>query len=121
MQQFHIEIEMNHKRHVLLGAQHLFEEPETGRPLFFNQPALAAAGVHQQAEREGQVALLGEIGDRLGAAILLQDKIVLGEVLHDTARLVTHIRKQIDHLDAGGKRGPVLLRSTLPLLGSQQT
>ena len=50
LQQFHVEIEVDDKRHVLFGTQHLLEESVAGRPLFLDQAALAAAGIHQQAQ-----------------------------------------------------------------------
>ena len=105
LQQFHVEIEVNHEGHVLLGTQHLFEEAVAGRPLFFDQAALAPAGIDQQAERKRQIAFLGEIADLLGAAVLVEQKIVLGEVPDDGAVLVAHVGKQVDHLDVGGKCG----------------
>ncbi|MCX6626094.1 MAG: hypothetical protein NTW28_00495 [Candidatus Solibacter sp.] len=109
LQEFHIEIEVDHKRHILLGTQHLFEEAVTGRTLFFDQAALAPAGIHQQAERKRQIAFLRKITDDLGAAVLIQQEVVLGEVLDDRARLVAHVGKQVDYLDAGGKRWFILL------------
>ncbi len=119
LQQFRLKIEVNHKRHVLLGTQHLFKETVAGRTLFPDQPPLAPAGIHQQAERERQIAFLGEIRDDLRAAVLIQEKIVFGEVLHDLAVLVAHVGKQVDHLDAGGKGGLVLLGRTLLLCAEQ--
>src|ERR1035437_4867439 len=90
-----------------------------GRPFFFDQAALAPAGIHQQAERQRQVAFLGEIANDLRAAVLVQQKIVLGEVLDNRARLVAHVGIQVDYFDAAGKRGFVLLLRAL-LLGAEQ-
>jgi hypothetical protein len=39
----------------------------------------------------------------LGMAILLEYKVVLGEIIDDLAVLITHAGQHVDHFDVGGK------------------
>ena len=109
LEQFDFEIEMDYEGEVLFGPEHLVEEPRTGVAFFPDQPALAAAGVDEKTERQGEIALLREIADGLRAAVLVEQELLFREVADNFALLIAHVGEKTDHLDIGGKRCRVLL------------
>ncbi len=67
--------------------------------------ALADAGIHQEAEGQGQAGFLGEIADGLRAAVFFEGEIVLGEVVNHAALIVANGGEEIDYADVGGEFG----------------
>ena len=99
LQKFHFPIEMNHEGLVLILAQHVVQKTVAGGALLVEDATLAPARVHQQAERQRQVGLPGEIGDRLEVPVFLQLEVILAQVGDDLAVLVAHGREHVDDLD----------------------
>ena len=118
MQQLHFEIKVNDKRKILVFTQHLFQETKTGAALVIEHAPLAAAGIHQQAQGQGQIALLRKVADLLRAAVFVQQEVVLGKVADDLALLIADRGQQVHHLDAGRELGGIRLdRSGLAVSG----
>lgn len=59
----------------------------------------------QEAEREREIGFARAVEDRLRSAVFLYGEVVFGEIPDDLAVLVANGSKNIDYLDAGGKRG----------------
>jgi hypothetical protein len=56
----------------------------------------AAAGVHQQRQRNRQIDLLGEVCELLLHAIFIDLEVIFGEIGHDVAMLAAHRGKHVD-------------------------
>src|SRR5712692_5008922 len=97
-EQVHVEVEGDDHGQVF-GAQEALEEAR-GDLLFGGQHALlAAAGVNQQAQGDGQGGLAREESDLLFLAVLEDAEIVLGEVRNNALVFVAHGDEQVDQLD----------------------
>ena len=94
---------MHDKRQVAVLAQNLVEELIAGAALLTDHIALAAAGIHQQPQIEGQIGFLREVLDSLRLAFLIQQKIVLGEVLDEFPLLVADGGEQVHDIDVAGE------------------
>jgi hypothetical protein len=70
---------MDQERFVLVFAENVFKEFVTGVALPIVDPRLAAAGIEQQAQREGKITLLREIADGLRTPVFLDAEFVLAE------------------------------------------
>ena len=86
-------------------GEHLVEEGAAGGALFVDDVALGEAGVDEQAEGEGKVGVLVEVADGLGFAVDLQDEVVLGEVLDESAFFVADDDGEIDEAGIDGEGG----------------
>src|SRR5262249_11906035 len=84
-------------------------------PFLANEPPLAPARIDEQPQRQRQIAFLREVPDRLRTPILIQQKLIFGQIAYDFALFVADIRKDVDYLDVRRKR-----RSRLLLLTSQK-
>ena len=96
---------MDEERFVLVLAQDVLEEFVAGVALPIEHARLAAAGIEQQAEREREIALLGEVADGLRAPVFLDGELVLGQIVDDFALLVADGGQDVDDVDAGGELG----------------
>jgi hypothetical protein len=101
-------IELHDEDLVLVFPDHLVQEAQAGAALGVQHAPLAAAGVHQQAERQRQVALAREIADGLRAAVFGQQEIVLVEIAGQRSGFVPHRRQDIYHFHIRGKNRRVL-------------
>ena len=99
---------MDEEEIVLVFAQDLVDEAETGAALGVEHAALAHAGVDQEPDGERKVRLAGEVGDGLRAAVFEDGEIVLGEVADDLAVFREHVRQDVDYFHVRGKGGDVL-------------
>ena len=138
MQQLHPNIEADHERSVLLcnnvlqkRAPHLF--------LHIEHILLAAAGINQYPERQGQVRVCGKILNHLRPAILEHIKIFLGQIGDQSTLLVLNVEEELHYIGASFERGNRLvvvalmglcplggfavlfIRHHLHVLGRQQT
>ena len=104
LQQLHFVIEVNQESLVFVGAQNVVEERLTGVAFVGDHGALAAAGVHEQTQRERQVGIARKIGDGLGAAVFIDDEVVLAQGRDQRALLVAHRSDHVDDLDLDGDR-----------------
>ena len=102
LQQFHFAIEMDKEGFVFVAPQDAVEKRAAGGAFLLQYPALAEAGVHEQAESERKVGLFGEIGDGLGLAVLLESEVGFGEIAEDVAVLVADGGEEIDGGDVEG-------------------
>ncbi len=85
----------------------------------FQHLQLAAAGIDQEAEREGKVGLAREVTDRLGTAVLFQYEIVLIQIIDDAAVGIANRSQQRHDIDGCGK--PYFLRGGPRESGKEQT
>ena len=118
LQQFGFVIEMDDKGQVAIFPENLVEEFDAGAPFVAQHPALAAAGVHQQAHVKRKAALPFEEFDGLAPALFVQLKVVFGQVFHDLSRFVPYRGEQVDELDVRGVFRRLLGRRAL-LCGEQ--
>ena len=111
---------MNEERFVLALAQHLVHEVAACVALLTEDPPLAHARVHEQAERERQVSFPRKVADGLGAALFLQEEIVLVESFYNLAVRVPDRGKHIHDFYAGGEAWCVLLATQDPAGGQKR-
>ena len=78
--------------------------------LFGEYRALAAAYIHQEAQRKRKVAARRKITNGLGAAIFGESEIVLGQIADQLTLFVANGYQDVDYLDGGGE-GRVLRAS----------
>ena len=106
LQQLHFAIEVNQKGLIAILAQYVIHEGPAGAALPIQKPPLAHAGVHQQSQDQRQIGLLREIFYRLRMPILLQNKIILGQILDQFSVFVPHAGQHVydAHVD-GNRRG----------------
>ena len=83
---------------LVLGGEDVFEELGAGLLLEGEDVHLAAGGVEQDADGEGEVLLLGEVLDGLRALVLEDAAVVLVEV-GDVAVLVADGEVDVDEVD----------------------
>ena len=67
--------------------------------------ALAAAHIHQKAERQRQIGLRRKVADGLFPAVFFEGEIVLGEVPDQLSLFIANRDQDVDHVDAGGEGG----------------
>src|ERR1700688_5318604 len=79
---------MDEEGFVFVSAQDVIEERAAGGAFLVENLALAEAGVDEETEGEREVGFLGEIGDGLGLAVLVESEVVFGEVADDVAVFV---------------------------------
>ena len=87
-------------------GEELLRRPALG----FNQPLLTAAYVHQQAQRQRQIRLAGEILDFLLLAVFEQREVLLLQVPHQPAVLVADRAEDVDQVDVDLDDGVLILR-----------
>ncbi len=102
LEEFHFVIEMDEEGLVFVFAENVVEEGAAGGTLLIEDAALAEAGVDEEAEGEREVGLLGEIGDSLGLAVLLESEIVFREIANDGAVFIANGGEEIDGGDVDG-------------------
>ena len=92
-------VKVNQKRLILfVFAQGVIDETRAGAALLIEHPPLAHAGVHQQADGERQIVFTDKVADRLGAAVLVDREVVLGQVRDDLAVFVADRGKHRHHI-----------------------
>jgi hypothetical protein len=90
---------VDHERDILLRPQDLIEKAGARIPFLADEAPLAPAGIHEQSQRQWQIALLREVPDRLGTPVLVQQKLLFGQIAHDFALLIAHVREDVHHFD----------------------
>jgi len=105
---------VDQERFVFVFTEDVLEEVVAGVALLIDQAALAAAGIHQQPQDQGSVGLLGEILDRLHAAVFFEREIVLGEIVNDLAVLVADTHQHVDDIYTGRELGRIAFRGVGP-------
>jgi hypothetical protein len=98
LQQLHLVVEVNHESLVLIFAQQVIEESVAGVALLVQDAALAHAGIHQQPQSKRKVGIRREVTDCLRMAVLLQRKIIFGQVADQRAMFIAHRGKHGHHL-----------------------
>src|SRR5262249_21656058 len=98
LQQFGLHVEAEHKCQVLL-AQNLTEEFASDLFLHIEDIGLTAAGVDQDAEGQRKVRFCSKILNRLRLSVFEDLKIVLGQIGDQSALLVLHVEKELNHVD----------------------
>jgi hypothetical protein len=98
-------IEMDEEGFVFVFAEDVIEERAAGRAFLIKDAALAEAGVHEEAEGEREIGFLGEIGDGLRLAVLIEGEVVFGEIADEVAMFVSDGGDEIDGGDVEGDRG----------------
>ena len=73
-----------------------------GREFFIENAALAHGSVDEEAKGEGKIGLLGEIGDGLGLAVLIEKEVVFREGVDQGAVFVVNGGEEIDGGDVDG-------------------
>src|SRR6267154_991123 len=76
LEEFDFVIEMDEKGFVFVFAEDVIEERAAGGAFLIKDAALAEAGVHEEAEGEREIGFLGEIGDGLRLAVLVEGEVV---------------------------------------------
>ncbi len=99
LKQFRIEVEMSEKRLVQILAQNFVEKGVTGGFFLLKDIALAAAGIHKQAENQWQVCLTREVFDDLRLFVFREQEIVFRQVSDDLTGFRAHGRQNVDHFD----------------------
>jgi hypothetical protein len=96
---------MDEESLIFVLAQDIIEERAAGGAFLIEDAALAEAGVDEQTEGEREVGFLGEVGDGLGLAVLLEGEVVFGEVADDVAMFVADSGEEIDggNVDGDGR------------------
>jgi len=95
-------IEMDDEGFVLIFAQKVIEEGTARGDFLIEDAALAAAGVHEEAEGERKIGFAGEVGDGLGFAVLVEGEIVLGEIVDEGAVFVADGGEEVYGADVDG-------------------
>ncbi len=83
---------------LVLGGEDLFEEARAGLLLEGKDVLLAAAGIEQNADGEGEIFLLGEVFDGLRIVVLVDLAVFLAEA-GDVAVLVADGEIGVDEVD----------------------
>ncbi len=83
LQKGHFTVKLNDEGFIFIFAQDLIEESATGSALLVEDTPLAHAGVDKQTEGEREIGFLGEVGNGLRLAILLEDEVVLRQIAND--------------------------------------
>jgi len=75
--------------------------PKTCADLFFHveDASLAATGIEEDPESQGQIGLGLEIFDRLGLPILEKVEVVFGEVGNERAVFIFDVEEELDEFD----------------------
>src|SRR4051812_27677663 len=101
---------------VLAFAHDVSQKGEAGNALWFDEAALAAAGVNQQTKRQRKIGLFREVADRLRPAVVVKLEIVFRQVIDELTMLVAYGGKYVDNFDVRGEgRSRRLLLLLLPL------
>lgn len=106
-------IEVDDEGLVLVFPQNFVQKRSAGREFLLEDAPLTQGSVYEQTEGEGQIGLLGEISDGLRLAVLIQGKILFGEIVDQCAVFVVDRGQEIDGGDIdrelrgllGDKRG----------------
>src|SRR5580692_4035046 len=101
-EKLHFVVEVDEKGFVLVFTEYVLEKRAAGGALLIENAPLAHAGIHQQAERQRKIGFVNKIGDRLRMAILVQDKIILGQIGEEFSVLVADGGEQVHGLDVDG-------------------
>jgi len=117
LQKFHVAVEVNDKSLILVFAHHLIQEALTGASFLAEHAPLTHACVHQQAKRQGEIGLAGEVTNGLGTTVFRECEVIFAKAVDDLSMLVTRRGKHIDHLDLDGHRGHRLVRWRLRSYG----
>ncbi len=119
LHQGRLEIEPQQAGPVGVRPQHLLEELAAGGLLLLDEPALAPAGVDEQAQGERQGVAAGEVRDLLRAAVFLEDEVIGGEAGDRPAVLVFHAGQDVDDPDVLLDDSPGILLRTGDRRGRQ--
>ena len=103
LQQVGIDIEADHERQVL-GAQDLIQKIGPDFLLHLEHLPLAAAGIDQNAQGQGEVGFGGEILDGLRVAVLVDLEVVPGQIGNQPAFLIFDIEEELDNIDINFER-----------------
>jgi len=96
LKEFDFVIEMDEEGFVFVFAEDVIEERAAGGAFLIKDAALAEAGVHEEAEGEREIGFLGEIGDGLRLAVLVEGEVVFGEIADEVAVFVSDGGDEID-------------------------
>ena len=111
LEEFDFAVEVDDEGLVFILAEQVIEEGMAGGDFLAKDAALAEAGVYEQAEGEGKIGFAGEIGDGLGLAVLVELKIVFGEVVDEGAVFIADGGEEIDGADIDGDGSGLLGKS----------
>jgi hypothetical protein len=97
---------MDHEGFVFVFAQDVIEERTAGGDFLAEDAALAETGVNQQTKGKREIGFLGEVGDGLRLAVLIQEEIVFGEIVDEIVVLIADGGEEIDgvNVDSDGSR-----------------
>ena len=89
--------EAHDKSFVEIGPQGVLQETDRGFLLEIKAAVHRTAGIHQQAQLEGQIGLAAEVYDGLRRLVIVQDgEIALVQVAHELAAMVSGDEQHID-------------------------
>ena len=108
LEEFDFVIEMDEEGLVFVFAEDVIEKRAAGGAFLIEDAALAEAGVHEEAEGEREIRFLGEIGDGLRLAVLIEGEVVFGEIADEVAVFVSDGGDVIDGGDVEGDRRGLL-------------
>src|SRR5271165_3368269 len=98
LKKFNFTRELDDKRFVFVRPHDVIKERPAGVALLPEHTPLAHAGVDEQAQRERQIGFLCKVGNCLWLAVLVQRKIVFGQIGNDVSMLVSNRSQQVDRI-----------------------
>jgi hypothetical protein len=99
LEEFDFVIEMDDEGFVFIFTEKMVEKRAAGGKFLSEDAALAEAGVHEEAECEGEIGFFGEIGDGLWLGVLSEDEVVFGEIVDEGAVFIANGGEEIDRID----------------------